>query len=307
MKIYVAGHRGLVGSAIVRSIEADGRHSWIGQGREELDLFNREAVFRYVTQEQPDAVVIAAARVGGIVANNEHPVEFLTENLQIELSLLDACHAAGIDRVLFLGSSCIYPRLSPQPIKEEYLLTGPLEPTNESYAISKIAGIKLVQGYRKQFGRRWISAMPTNLYGPGDNFDLETSHVLPALIRKFYEAKIREANEVTLWGTGSPMREFLHVDDLARACLHLLETYDDDICINVGSGSDVTIKDLAELVARTIGFDGNIIWDSSKPDGMPRKLLDNSRILATGWKPAIPLSEGIASVYQWYVQSQTTN
>jgi GDP-L-fucose synthase len=302
MKIYVAGHRGLVGSAIVRRIEEDGRHSWIGRSRDELDLFQREEVFNYVSQERPDAVVIAAARVGGIVANNDHPVEFLTENLQIEMSLLDACHSAGIERVLFLGSSCIYPRLSPQPIREEYLLTGPLEPTNESYAISKIAGIKLVEGYRKQYGRKWISAMPTNLYGPGDNFDLETSHVLPALIRKFYEAKKTEASQVTLWGTGSPMREFLHVDDLARACLYLLETYDDDVCINVGSGTDVSIKELAQLVADTAGFVGNIVWDESKPDGMPRKLLDISRILETGWKPTISLNEGVSSVYDWYSQ-----
>jgi GDP-L-fucose synthase len=300
MKIYVAGHRGLVGSAIVRRIEEDGQHSWVGRSREDLNLFHREAVFEYVSQERPDAVVIAAARVGGIVANNDHPVEFLTENLQIEMSLLDACHSAGIARVLFLGSSCIYPRLSPQPIREEYLLTGPLEPTNESYAISKIAGIKLVEGYRKQYGRKWISAMPTNLYGPGDNFDLETSHVLPALIRKFYEAKKNGDSQVTLWGSGSPMREFLHVDDLARACLHLLETYDGDICINVGSGADVSIKELAQLVANTAGFTGNIVWDESKPDGMPRKLLDTSRILATGWKPTISLHEGISSVYDWY-------
>ena len=303
MKIYVAGHRGLVGSAIVRAIESEGVHTWVGQTRQELDLFDRAAVFQYVQLEKPDAVVIAAARVGGIAANNDFPVEFLTENLQIEMSLLDACHAANVPRVLFLGSSCIYPRLAPQPIKEEYLLTGELEPTNEAYALSKIAGIKLVQGYRKQYGRDWISAMPTNLYGIGDNFNPETSHVLPAMIRRFHEAKIHNLSEVTLWGTGSPRREFLHVDDLARACLHLLEVYHEALPINVGCGQDVTIKELGETVAHIIGFNGNMKWDSSMPDGTPQKLLDTSRINALGWKPTISLEDGIRNTYEWFTES----
>jgi len=303
MKIYVAGHRGLVGSAIVRAIESEGIHTWVGKTRQELDLFDRAAVFQYVQFEKPDAVVIAAARVGGIAANNDFPVEFLTENLQIEMSLLDACHAANVPRALFLGSSCIYPRLAPQPIKEEYLLTGELEPTNEPYALSKIAGIKLVQGYRKQYGQDWISAMPTNLYGIGDNFNPETSHVLPAMIRRFHEAKIQNLSEVTLWGTGSPRREFLHVDDLARACLHLLSGYHDGMPINVGYGEDVTIKELAETVAHIIGFDGEMKWDTSKPDGTPQKLLDTSRINALGWKPTITLEDGIRDTYRWFTQS----
>ena len=304
MKIYVAGHRGLVGSAIVRAIESEGVHTWVGQTRQELDLFDRAAVFQYVQFEKPDAVVIAAARVGGIAANSDFPVEFLTENLQIEMSLLDACHAADVPRVLFLGSSCIYPRLAPQPIKEEYLLTGELEPTNEAYALSKIAGIKLVQGYRKQYGRDWISAMPTNLYGIGDNFNPETSHVLPAIIRRFHEAKISNLSEVTLWGTGSPRREFLHVDDLARACLHLLKVYHDSMPINVGCGEDVTIEELAKIVANAAGYTGKINWDRSRPDGTPRKLLDTSRIRKLGWAPSTPLVEGIAETLAWYLTSE---
>lgn len=303
MKIYVAGHRGLVGSAIVRDIEKEGRHSWIGASRSELNLFHRADVFDYVISQKPDAVVIAAARVGGISANNTFPVEFLTENLQIEMSILDACHAADVSRVLFLGSSCIYPRLAPQPIKEEYLLTGELEATNEAYALSKIAGIKLVQGYRREYSRKWISAMPTNLYGIGDNFHPENSHVLPALIRKFHEAKIALDTSITVWGTGSPRREFLHVDDLASACMFLLENYDDDIALNVGCGEDVTIKELAELVAEIVGFQGDILWDDSKPDGTPRKLLDTTRINNLGWYPKIELSTGIRDTYDWY-QSQ---
>lgn len=300
MKIYVAGHRGLVGSAIARAIESEGRDSWVGATRQELDLFDRGRVFDFVRAEKPDAVVIAAARVGGIAANNNFPVEFLAENLQIEMSLLEACHAADIEKVLFLGSSCIYPRLAPQPIKEEYLLTGELEPTNEAYAISKIAGIKLVQGYRKQYGRHWISAMPTNLYGPGDNFDLESSHVLPAMIRRFHEAKESGAQEVAMWGTGSPRREFLHVDDLAKACLFMLDEYDGEIPLNVGCGDDVTIKELAETIAKIVGFNGRISWDPSKPDGTPRKLLDISRLKTLGWSPKISLESGIRTTYKWY-------
>jgi GDP-L-fucose synthase len=307
MKIYVAGHKGLVGSAIVRNIESGTDHSWIGASRQELDLFDRKKVFEYVSAEKPDAVVVAAARVGGISANDTYPVEFLTENLQIEMSLLDACHAADIPKVLFLGSSCIYPRLSPQPIKEEYLLTGELEPTNEAYALSKIAGIKLVQGYRRQYGRKWISAMPTNLYGIGDNFHPENSHVLPAMIRRFHEAKVSGAPAVTLWGSGTPRREFLHVDDLATACVFLLEKFDGEVPLNVGCGTDITIKELAQTVARVIGFEGVLEWDSTKPDGTPQKLLDTSRINQLGWTPTISLEAGIRDTYNWYLSQLLNN
>lgn len=300
MKIYVAGHRGLVGSATVRAIESEGKHTWIGQTRSELDLLDRKAVFEYVAKEKPDAVVIAAAKVGGIHANHTYPVQFLTENLQIETNLMDAAHAAGILRLLFLGSSCVYPKLAQQPIKEEYLLTGELEKTNEAYALAKISGLKLVQAYRKQYGHKWISAMPTNMYGPGDNFDLENSHVLPALIRKFHDAKVQGKPSVTLWGTGSPKREFLHSDDLGRACIFLLENYDDEVAINVGVGEDVSIKELAELIQGVVGFEGEVIWDSSKPDGTPRKLLDVSRISSLGWKAQIRLEDGIRSTYEWF-------
>lgn len=300
MKIYIAGHRGLVGSAIVRNIELRSDHNWIGATRQELDLFDRKRVFEYVKSEQPDAVIIAAARVGGISANNTYPVEFLTENLQIEMSLLDACHAANIPKVLFLGSSCIYPRLAPQPIKEEYLLTGDLEPTNEAYALSKLAGIKLVQGYRREYGRHWISAMPTNLYGIGDNFHPENSHVLPAMLRRLHEAKVSGAGTVTMWGSGTPRREFLHVDDLAAACVFLLETYDGEIPLNVGCGTDITIKELAETVARVTEYQGTFEWNSSKPDGTPQKLLDTTRINSLGWAPVIGLEEGIRSTYEWF-------
>jgi GDP-L-fucose synthase len=300
MKIYVAGHRGLVGSAIIRAIEAAGEHSWIGRTRSELDLLDRKAVFDFLATEKPDAVIIAAAKVGGIHANNTYPVQFLTENLQIESNLMDAAHAAGIDKLLFLGSSCVYPKMAQQPIKEEYLLTGALEKTNEAYALAKISGLKLVQAYRNQYGHSWISAMPTNMYGPGDNFDLENSHVLPALIRKFDDAKKSDAASVTLWGSGTPKREFLHADDLGRACVYLLENYDDDVAINVGVGEDVSIKELAELIKETVGFSGSIAWDSSKPDGTPRKLLDVSRITELGWKAQISLKDGIASTYEWY-------
>ncbi len=301
MRIYVAGHRGLVGSAVVRQIELGGKHSWIGKTRSELDLLDRKAVFQFLAQEKPDAVVIAAAKVGGIHANSSYPVEFLSHNLQIETNLLDASHEASISQLLFLGSSCVYPKLAPQPIKEEYLLTGELEKTNEAYAISKISGLKLVQAYRSQYGHKWISAMPTNMYGPGDNFDLENSHVLPALIRKLHDAKTRGDDWVTLWGTGSPKREFLHADDLGRACLFLLENYDDDVPINVGFGEDIAIAELADLIMSIVGFEGKIEWDSSKPDGTPRKLLDVSRMKNLGWSPTISLEDGIASTYKWYL------
>jgi GDP-L-fucose synthase len=303
VKIYVAGHKGLVGSAIVRAIEAEGKHSWIGRTRTELDLLDRKTVFEFLAEEKPDAVVIAAAKVGGILANDTYPVEFLTENLQIESNLMDGSHAARIERLLFLGSSCVYPKLAQQPIKEEYLLTGELEKTNEAYALAKISGLKLIQAYRKQYGHKWISAMPTNMYGPGDNFDLENSHVLPALIRKFDDAKTQGQTSVTLWGTGSPKREFLHSDDLGRACVFLLENYDDEVAINVGVGVDIAIKDLAELIRDIVGFKGDIVWDSSKPDGTPKKLLDVSRITALGWKAEISLENGIRSTYGWFLES----
>ena len=300
MKIYVAGHTGLVGSAVVRNIEAETQHIWVGVTRSELDLLDRAAVFAYLEQENPDAVIIAAGKVGGIQANNNFPVQFLSENLQIETNLIDGAHAAGIEKLLFLGSSCVYPKMSKQPIKEEYLLTGELEKTNEAYALAKISGLKLVQAYRRQYGHKWISAMPTNMYGPGDNFDLESSHVLPALIRKFHDAKVSGANSVSLWGTGSPRREFLHADDLGNACLFLLENYDGDVAINVGLGEDVSIRELAELIQGIVGFAGKIEWDSSKPDGTPRKLLDIGRIRALGWSPSISLAEGITETYAWY-------
>lgn len=300
MKIYVAGHRGLVGSAIVRKIESGTNHSWVGQTRSELDLLDRKAVFEFVSEMKPDAIVIAAAKVGGIKANSSYPVEFLSQNLQIETNLIDAAAAAGIEKVLFLGSSCIYPKLSPQPIKEEYLLTGELEPTNEAYAIAKIAGLKLIDAYRAEYKKNWISAMPTNMYGPGDNFDLENAHVLPALIRRFHEAKVSNSSVVTLWGTGTPKREFLHADDLASACLFMLEEYSGDVALNIGTGQDVSIKELALLIAQIVDYQGEINWDDSKPDGTPRKLLDVAKINQLGWKANIDLESGIKSTYEWF-------
>ena len=297
--VYVAGHSGLVGSALVRALESR-KMSWSGQTHAELDLLDRDAVFAYVNDVKPEAVIIAAARVGGIIANLSHPVEFLSENIRISTNIIDACHHANIQKVLFLGSSCIYPRMAPQPIKEEYLLTGPLEPTNESYALAKISGLKLIQAYRKEYGRQWISAMPTNLYGPGDNFDLQTSHVLPATIRKFVNAVENGTPVVEMWGTGTPRREFLHVDDLANACLHLLENYNEDLCINVGTGTDIEIRELAQMVSQIVGFQGKIEWNASKPDGMPRKLLDVTRIKNTGWQPVISLQDGLEQVYEWF-------
>jgi GDP-L-fucose synthase len=304
MKIYVAGHRGLVGSAIVREIEKSSEHTWIGKTHSELDLLDRKAVFEYLASEKPDALIIAAAKVGGIMANSTHPVEFLSENLQIETNLIDGAHVANIEKLLFLGSSCIYPKLSSQPIKEEYLLTGPLEPTNEPYALSKIAGLKLVEAYRKQYKRKWISVMPTNIYGPGDNFDLQTSHVLPALIRKFHEAKLENSASVTVWGSGRPKREFLYSDDLASACMFLLENYDDDTHINVGTGEDISIAELAEVISEVVGFKGKIVFDASKPDGTPRKLLEVSKLNGLGWKARMGLREGIQSTYQWFLANE---
>ena len=301
MKIYVAGHRGLVGSAIVRRIEKDPDHTWVGKTRDELNLFNYDAVFDYIGQEKPDAVIVAAAKVGGIGANSKFPVEFLNENLRIELNLLEASHAVGIPRLLFLGSSCIYPKFASQPIRESELLTGPLEPTNEPYAIAKIAGLKMVEAYSTQYGHDWISAMPTNIYGPNDNFNLETAHVLPALMNRFHQAKVSNAPEVILWGSGSPMREFLHSDDLANACIFMLENVHTSKHFNVGTGKDISIKSLSELMLRVTGFEGNVAWDTSQPDGTPRKVLDVSALSDQGWTSEIPLDSGIQSTYEWFV------
>ena len=299
-RVYVAGHRGLVGSAVWRRLEREGFQDLVGHSSSELDLRDRDATFAAFEADRPDVVVVAAAKVGGIKANDTYPVEFLTDNLRIQNNVMEAAHAVGVDRLLFLGSSCIYPKMAPQPIHEDSLLTGPLESTNEAYAIAKIAGITAVQSYRREYGRRWISAMPTNLYGPRDNYDLATSHVLPALIRRFDEARANGVGEVTLWGTGSPRREFLHVDDLAVACLHLLEHYDDPQTINVGVGEDLPISELASLVADVVGYDGETRWDTSMPDGTPRKLLDVSRLKALGWSPGISLRDGITATVADY-------
>jgi GDP-L-fucose synthase len=299
-RVWVAGHGGMVGSAIWRAFEAEGVGELVGWRSAELDLTDRDATLAAAMESRPDVVVIAAAKVGGILANSEQPVEFLRDNIRIQTNVMEAAHEAGVQRLLFLGSSCIYPRLAPQPIRADSLLTGPLEPTNDAYAIAKIAGVLHVQGYRRQHGRDWISAMPTNLYGPGDSFDLHTSHVLPALIRRFHEARETSASEVTLWGTGTPRREFLHVDDLARACLHLLRHHDGAEPVNVGTGEDLSISELATLVAEVVGYEGSIAWDASRPDGTPRKLLDVSPILAMGWAPSIGLRDGIEATFRWY-------
>jgi GDP-L-fucose synthase len=300
LRVYIAGHHGLVGSAIWRHLRAEGFTDLVGARSRDVDLRDRTAAFDFVTSTRPDVVIVAAARVGGINANNTRPVDFLSDNLLLQTNLLDAAHAADVQRLLFLGSSCIYPRLAPQPIPESALLTGELEPTNDAYAIAKIAGIKLVQAYRRQYDHPWISAMPTNLYGPGDNFDPAGSHVLPSLIRRFVEAAEAGTERVTLWGSGTPRREFLHVDDLARACLNLLESYDHPSPINVGTGEDLPISELAELVAAASGYSGEISWDPSMPDGTPRKLLDVSAITALGWKPRISLRDGITTTIAWY-------
>ncbi len=305
LNIYVAGHKGLVGSALVRRIENIGKHTWIGATRDELDLCDRNAVFDFIGQHRPDGVIIAAAKVGGIVANRDYPVEFLSENVQVQTNLMDAAHKFDVENLVFLGSSCIYPKFAPQPINEDSLLTGPLEETNEAYAIAKIAGVKLVQAYRKEFGRKWTSAMPTNLYGPGDNFDPQSSHVLPALLRKFHEASLSGAESVTLWGSGSPRREFLHVDDLAKAVLFLLQGYDGATAINVGTGVDLEISELAGLIAQVTGYDGQIDWDTSKPDGTPQKLLDVGRINNLGWTSEITLNQGLRTTYDWFVNALT--
>jgi GDP-L-fucose synthase len=302
-KIFVAGHRGLAGSAILRNFRTSVAGEIVTRSRAELDLTHAEAVREFFRSERPAVVIIAAARVGGIRANSEFPVEFLLENLKIQNNLLASAYEFETRKVLFLGSSCIYPRLAPQPIRESALLSGDLEQTNEAYAIAKIAGIKLCQAYCREYGRNFISAMPTNLYGPGDNFDLRTSHVLPALLRKIHEAKIARADHVIVWGSGTPRREFLHVDDLAEACRFLLECYDSPEIINVGVDEDLTIRELAGLICEIVGFRGELRFDDSKPDGTPRKLLDSSRIRALGWKPRISLPEGIAATYQWFLQA----
>jgi GDP-L-fucose synthase len=304
--IFIAGHRGLVGGAILRACASRPGLRPITRTRQELDLTDTAAVQAFFQQERPDYVVLAAAKVGGIHANRTYPVDFLLENLRIQNNVIPAAHASGVKKLLFLGSSCIYPKFAPQPISEDSLLTGPLEPTNDAYALAKIAGIRLCQAYRQQYGASFICAMPTNLYGPGDNFHPQHSHVLPALIRKFHEAKVRGDAAVTLWGTGTPRREFLHCDDLAEACLLLLEIYDSPELINVGCGEDITIADLANLVKAATGFDGAIHWDTSMPDGTPRKLLDVRRIYALGWRPKISLAEGIASTYRWFLDHPQT-
>ncbi len=301
-RIYVAGHRGLVGSAIWRALQQRGFTCLIGRTHAELNLLDGVAVSAFYAQEKPEYVIDAAAKVGGILANDRHPAEFLFQNLQIQNHLIHGAYQAGVRKLLFLGSSCIYPRLAPQPLKEEYLLTGPLEPTNEWYAVAKIAGIKLCQAYRRQYGCDFISAMPTNMYGPNDNYDLQSSHVLPALIRKFHEAKAANAPSVTCWGTGSPLREFLYSDDLARACLFLLENYSAEQFINVGSGAEVTVHELTETIKRVVGFTGQIVWDKNKPDGTPRKLMDGSRLFALGWRPQVELEAGVGLAYQDFLK-----
>ncbi len=303
-KIYVAGHRGLVGSAIVRRLQADGYSNLLLRTSRELDLREQSAVRQFFESEKPDYVILAAAKVGGILANDTYPAEFIYDNLMMEVNIVDAAHRHDVRKLLALGSTCIYPRMAPQPLKEEYLLTGPLEPTNEWYAVAKIAGIKLCQAYRRQYGRSFIAAMPTNLYGPGDNFDLENSHVLPALIRKFHTAKENGEASVTLWGTGKPLREFLHVDDLADACLFLLENYDDEEIVNIGVGEDLSIAELANIVRNVVGFEGEIVYDASKPDGTPRKLVDVSKITGLGWHARTSLREGVAQTYQWFLDNQ---
>lgn len=301
-RIYVAGHRGLVGGAILRNLEAAGFSEIITRTHAELDLTDQVAVSEFFSAERPEYVFLAAAKVGGIIANSTCPADFIRENLLIQTNVIDAAYRSGVTKLAFLGSSCIYPKLAPQPLKEEYLLSGALEPTNDAYAVAKIAGITMVKSYRRQYGFDGISLMPTNLYGPGDNFDLTTSHVLPAMIRKFHEAKERGEGNVVVWGTGTPLREFLHVDDLADAAVFLMTNYDDEEIINVGVGEDVSIGQLAALIAEVVGFEGEVVYDTSKPDGTPRKLLDVSKLFDLGWRPQIGLREGIVATYRWYVE-----
>jgi GDP-L-fucose synthase len=300
-EIFVAGHWGMVGSALVRRLEAEGFSNLLVRDRSKLDLRDECTVRKFFKEEKPAVVILAAAKVGGIKANNNYPVEFLLENLRIQNNVIQAAYENGAHKLLFLGSSCIYPKFAPQPIPETALLSGPLEPTNEAYAIAKIAGIKLCQAYAREYGANFISVMPTNLYGPNDNFDLETSHVLAALLRKAHEAKTRKGRKLTVWGSGKPRREFLHVDDVASACLLLLEKYDSPEIINVGCGEDISIRELAELICEVVGFDGDLAWDTTKPDGTPRKLLDVTKLRVLGWKPSIPLRDGIARTYEWFL------
>lgn len=300
-RIWVAGHRGMVGSAVARRLARE-PVDVLTVSRAELDLRDQPAVRAWVAREKPDVIILAAAKVGGILANDTYPADFLVDNLVIETNVIEAAHRADVERLVFLGSSCIYPKFAPQPIREDSLLTGPLEPTNEWYAIAKIAGIKMCQAYRRQHGRRYISVMPSNLYGLNDNFDLASSHVLPALIRKFHEAKQAGRREVVVWGTGTPLREFLYVDDLADAVVFLMDKYDGDEPMNCGAGSDVTIRELAEIVGRVVGFSGDLVFDSSKPDGTPRKLMDSSRLAELGWRAQTGLEQGIAEVYRWYLR-----
>ena len=304
-RIWVAGHRGMVGSAIMRRLDGENVEV-LTIGRGELDLRDQSAVRAWVAQQKPDVIILAAAKVGGILANDSYPADFLVDNLVIETNVIEAADRANVDRLVFLGSSCIYPKFAPQPIKEDSLLTGPLEPTNEWYAIAKIAGIKMCQAYRRQHARRYISVMPSNLYGINDNFDLATSHVLPALIRKFHEAKRAGGREVVIWGTGTPRREFLYVDDLADAVLFLMDHYDGDEPVNCGAGSDLTIRELAETIGRVVGFSGQLVFDATKPDGTPRKLMDSSRLAALGWRPKTTLDGGIAEVYRWFLREKVS-
>jgi len=304
-KIYVAGHRGLVGSALMRSLKNNGFDNIITKTRAELDLLNQKSVADFFASEKPEYVFLAAAKVGGIMANKTYPADFIRENLEIQNNIIHNSYLNKVTKLLFLGSSCIYPKLAPQPIKEEYLLTSALEESNDAYAIAKIAGIKMCQSYNKQYGTNFISIMPTNLYGENDNFDLETSHVLPALIRRFHEAKVAKSPNVTLWGTGSPKREFLHVDDLAGASVHLMETHNDSDIVNIGTGKDVTIKELAETIKGIVGYEGVIEWDNTKPDGTPRKLLDVSKLNSLGFKHKVSLEQGIADTYHWYEDNIT--
>jgi GDP-L-fucose synthase len=300
-KIFVGGHGGMVGSALIRRLEADGFTNLLVRNKSKVDLRDKRAVDEFFGQEKPAAVILAAAKVGGIKANNDYPVEFLLENLQIQNNVIQTAYEKRVRKLLFLGSSCIYPKFAPQPIPETALLSGPLEPTNEAYAIAKIAGIKLCQAYAREYGANFISVMPTNLYGPNDNFNLETSHVLAALVRKAHDAKRRKDRELIVWGSGKPRREFLHVDDLASACVLLLEKYDSPEIINIGCGEDISIQELAELICDVVGFDGELAWDRTKPDGTPRKLLDVTKLKALGWKPSIPLREGIEQTYEWFL------
>ncbi len=305
-RIFVAGHSGLVGSAIVRELERLGYGNLVLRSSAKLDLRNQAAVTAFFGDQRPEYVILAAAKVGGIYANATYPADFLRDNLQIQTNVIDSAWQSGVAKLCFLGSSCIYPKLAPQPMPEEALLTGPLEPTNEWYAIAKIAGVKMCQAYRRQHGFNAICLMPTNLYGPGDNFDLQNSHVLPALIRRFHEAKIRGDGELVVWGTGTPRREFLYMDDLANAVVHLMRTYDEEGMVNIGCGVDVTIRELAELVANVVGFTGQMRFDTSKPDGTPRKLMDVSRLTGLGWQPRVSLEEGIQRTYRWFVANEPT-